>query len=741
MRLESVSQNCSVERIYSALSSVFGFSEFRPHQEEIVTAILGGRDVFAVMPTGGGKSLCYQLPAYLLDGVCVVVSPLISLMKDQVDAACANGLSAGTLNSTISADERREIGLALRQNRLDLLYISPERFNSDYFIERLKTLKISFFAIDEAHCISEWGHDFRPDYLSLSRIMSEFPDVPVTAFTATATQRVADDIIVRLGLRRPHLTRASFNRPNLFYRVWSKQRLDDQILSYVKSHAGESGIIYRSSRKKVEATAALLQSCGISARHYHAGMTDIDRRNAQEAFSRDECSIIVATIAFGMGIDKSNVRFVVHADLPKNIEGYYQETGRAGRDGELADCLLFFGRGDIVQQLRFINDIEDQNARNIAKEQLWQMVSLAENPSCRRVALLKYFGEIFPESGCGGCDICVNGDERIDATIAAQKALSLIYRTRESFGAVHLSDVLVGANTDKIRQFGHDKLPTYGVGKDQPKNYWRAVINELIAQKIVKVDDLSRPVPKLTEEAWFIIRGKKTFSMLQPSIYEDRKIKSNQFAGNNILAAAVAPFSEPLFAKLKAVRMEIARAMNVPPYIVFSDKTLHEIARYFPRDAGELKLIHGVGQHKYDSYGQRFLEVINEFCNQNPQEAETWRQRNGAATKTPKQMPTLQAASYIETYNMILQGKTINEIAEERKLAKGTIVGHLEKLGELGMEFSAEQFFVPERLEQIKELFKQNGGENMMLKPVVEASNGNVDYEEARIARIFLKKS
>jgi ATP-dependent DNA helicase RecQ len=749
-------QKYNSEQIYSTLSTIFGFHSFRPHQEEIVQAIFQGRDVFAVMPTGGGKSLCYQLPARLMDGVCVVVSPLISLMKDQVDAARINGLSAGTLNSAISADERNAVGVALRQNRLDLLYISPERFNSEYFLERLKTLKIAFFAIDEAHCISEWGHDFRPDYLALSKIVQEFPSIPVTAFTATATPQVADDIIVRLGLRNPHLTRASFNRPNLFYRVLMKQELDNQILSFLASHKGESGIIYRNSRKKVEATAEMLQAYNISARHYHAGMSDADRHAAQEAFSRDECPIIVATIAFGMGIDKSNVRFVVHADLPKNIEGYYQETGRAGRDGEPAECLLFFGRQDIAQQLRFADEIEEENTRNIAKEQLRQMIRFAEQNDCRRVALLKYFGETFSVQDCNGCDICVDSHQHEDATIPAQKILSAIYRTKESFGANHVTDILAGANTEKIRQFRHNQLPTYGAGKDQPKNYWRTVIDALIAQKIVLIEEPLRPILKLTEKAWLILRGQKTFAMRKlPEQYSD-KAKTGQVSGTKIPFYDVKPFSEPLFAKLRELRTEFARAENVPPYIVFSDRTLHEIARYFPRNVTEFQKIHGVGQHKFAAYGQRFLEVVNEFCEQNSDEVKTWRQtqqplssnhetstQDSQSSRLPqssRSSQSPQSSTFLETYRLLHQGKTIDEIVTERQLARGTIISHLEKLSESGLELSVDLFFVPERLEQIKEWF-QASGETFFLKPAVEASEGKLDYEEARLARIFLRKS
>ncbi|MDR2437742.1 MAG: DNA helicase RecQ [Planctomycetaceae bacterium] len=751
-------QHYNSEQIYSILSSIFGFRSFRPHQEEIVQAILKGRDVFAVMPTGGGKSLCYQLPARLMQGVCVVVSPLISLMKDQVDAARINGLSAATLNSTISAEEKNAIGVALRQNRLDLLYISPERFNSEYFISRLKTLRISFFAVDEAHCISEWGHDFRPDYLGLSKIVHEFPSIPVTAFTATATPRVTDDIVMRLCLRNPHLTRASFNRPNLFYRVMMKQELDVQLRSFLAGHNGESGIIYRNSRKKVEATAEMLQAYGISAKPYHAGMSDVDRHAAQEAFSRDECSIIVATIAFGMGIDKSNVRFVIHADLPKNIEGYYQETGRAGRDGEPAECLLFFGRQDIAQQLRFVDEIETEHARNIAKEQLRQMVRFAEQNNCRRVALLKYFGETFSAQNCNSCDICVDSQKLEEATIPAQKILSAIYRTKESFGAIHLADILVGANTEKIRQFGHDRLPTYGVGKDKPKNYWRAVIDALIAQKIVVIEDPLRPILKLTEEALLILRSQKKFLMRKPPEHISVENKINRILNTKIPSYEVKPFSELLFAKLRELRTELARAENVPPYIVFSDRTLHEIARYFPRNAEAFQQIHGVGRNKYASYGQQFLEVINKFCEQNPDEVKSWQHQQpfeqncetssqssqssqlSRSSQSVLSPPTIQSASFLETYRLFQQGKTIDEIVTERQLTRGTIISHLEKLGESGAELSVDLFFVPERLAQIKEWFRASG-ETLFLKPAVEASGGKLDFEEARLARIFLRKS
>lgn len=399
-------QNSSESSILKTLKTVFGFQAFRPNQEFIIRNILEGRDVFAVMPTGGGKSLCYQLPATLMHGTAIVISPLISLMKDQVDAAVENGIDAAFMNSSMSADEVSDVYRMLQYNKIKLLYIAPERFAMPHFLERLKITAITLFAIDEAHCISEWGHDFRPDYLGLSLIPRMFPDVPVAAFTATATKRVQEDIIHKIGLRRPHIVRASFNRPNLFYEVKAKSRVESQILEFLGDHPGESGIIYRTTRDSVMETADFLKLKGIAALPYHAGLPAEERNRNQEAFNRDEAQVIVATIAFGMGIDKSNVRFVIHADLPKNIEGYYQETGRAGRDGEPANCLLFFGRSDIPKIRYFINAITDDRERFIAIEKLNQTVGFASYNVCRRRQLLGFFGEDYPLDNCGACDIC-----------------------------------------------------------------------------------------------------------------------------------------------------------------------------------------------------------------------------------------------------------------------------------------------------------------------------------------------
>jgi ATP-dependent DNA helicase RecQ len=443
-----------------------------------------------------------------------------------------------------------------------------------------------------------------------------FPDVPIAAFTATATPRVAEDIVNRLKLKNPHLTRASFNRPNLFYQVIYKRGFDNQLLDFVNHRPDESGIVYRTSRKKVEETATFLQSQGHSALPYHAGMSDTIRHTTQEAFRCGECAIIVATIAFGMGIDKSNVRFVVHGDLPKNIEGYYQETGRAGRDGEPARCTLFYGRQDVAVLAHFANEIEDEHAREIAKEQLRQMVRFAEQDECRRIGLLRYFGEEYPKAHCGHCDICTGHIEREDATIAAQKVLSAIYRTGERFGASHVCDVIVGEETDKVRQFRHDQLPTFGIGKDRPKTYWRTVAGALVTQNILAVDDPQFPVLKLTNDAWAILRSKQRFEMISQQPQRLPKFQKSRVIDIHDAHSAqeINPLSESLFLRLRELRKEIATAENVPSFVVFSDKVLREMSIMFPKDREAFLRINGIGRHKLETYGDAFLAAINEFC-------------------------------------------------------------------------------------------------------------------------------
>jgi len=591
--------------LLDTLNTVFGFQAFRQNQESIVRAALGGMDIFAVMPTGGGKSLCYQLPAAIMKGTVVVISPLISLMKDQVDAAVENGMAAAFINSSMNAEDVSGVYRRLSAGRIKLLYIAPERFAMPHFLEKLRTLTISLFAIDEAHCVSEWGHDFRPDYLSLSLIPKAFPDVPIAAFTATATQKVQKDIIDKIGLRTPYVVRASFNRPNLHYEVKTKSNVEFQIFDFLKDHTGESGIIYRTTRDSVMGTASFLTSKGIAALPYHAGLSAQDRNKNQEAFNKDEAQVIVATIAFGMGIDKSNVRFVIHADLPKNIEGYYQETGRAGRDGDPARCLLFFGRGDIPKIRYFIDAMTDERERLIALEKLKQIVGFASHNVCRRKQLLSFFGEDYPFDSCNTCDICEGSVEKIDITVDAKIILSAISMTGRRFGIGHIVDIVTGADTKRIRDLKHNKIEIYGTGKSKDKRYWRSVIDELLAQESVVQEGDPYPVLNITQKGSGILYGRDVASALRKTERKEniRKERARQHGG----------YDDSLFERLRALRKKLADIQRVPSYIIFSDKTLHEMCSNFPSTLSEMRTITGVGDAKLQRYGEDFVGEINRY--------------------------------------------------------------------------------------------------------------------------------
>ncbi|MEI8186655.1 MAG: DNA helicase RecQ [Chlorobiaceae bacterium] len=601
--------------LFDTLRRVFGFRNFRPNQERIVRAILEKRDVFAVMPTGGGKSLCYQLPAVLMSGTCIVISPLISLMKDQVDGARANGIRAAFLNSSLLPDDRDRVIQELFSNSLDLLYVAPERFTLESFKEMLCRVKISMAVIDEAHCISEWGHDFRPDYMSLSALVTLFPDLPVTAFTATATHLVQRDILAKLALRTPLIIRASFDRPNLFYDVRFKENPDTQLVALLKKNAGKAGIIYRTSRKSVDETATMLKAKGFRALPYHAGLSDDNRKRNQEAFIRDEVDVIVATIAFGMGIDKSNIRFVIHADLPKSIENYYQETGRAGRDGETAQCTLLFTQSDISKLRFFIDAMLDETERKRALEALSKVISFASTTVCRRRSLLEYFGEHYPHDNCSSCDICLGNREVTDCTRDAQMLLSAIVRTEERFGAMHIVDIVIGSNNQKIRDFGHDRLKTYGIGKGRNKKYWRQLIDELIAQKVIDKSEGLYPTLVLLPKAVQILKNEQSIQIVR--VFDKKKEKVLY----GTLEAPGGQYHQELFDLLRVLRKQIAHEQGIPPYVVFSDRSLHEMASIFPRTAESMLSVSGVGEVKLERYGRQFLSIIDRYCTDHPEPA------------------------------------------------------------------------------------------------------------------------
>lgn len=604
--LQSDASPAAADAVRRVLRDVFGFASFMPNQESIIRTILDRRDAFVVMPTGGGKSLCYQLPAHIMSGTCLVISPLISLMKDQVDAAVATGLRAALLNSSLDVARKRAVESRLRAGDLDLLYVSPERFAMPDFIALLKQVELAFVAIDEAHCVSEWGHDFRPDYLNLASLVTTFPEVAITAFTATATQRVQTDIVSKLALRSPHVVRASFNRPNLFYKVVPKQKPGDQILRFVRMHSGEAGIVYRTTRKSVEQTADLLVRHGIKALPYHAGLDDARRIGNQEAFNRDDVEVIVATIAFGMGIDKSNVRYVLHGDLPKNIESYYQETGRAGRDGDPARCLLLFGYGDIPKIRYFIDPMPDEREREHALRALNDMVRYASLHVCRRKQLLTYFGESYTgASDPRCCDICAGEVDCVEATRDAQIVLSAIVRTGNRFGINHIIAVVTGNATDRIRRLGHDRIKTFGAGQDRDARHWRLLIDHLLAQDLIRQTTGDYPVLQLAPNAGSVLFEGREVTML--------KTRRPPAGRTRRPPVAAGPADQGLFEALRALRRRLAAAQGVPPYVIFSDRTLHEMARARPATETDLLDISGIGAHRLTRYGAPFLKVIREF--------------------------------------------------------------------------------------------------------------------------------
>jgi ATP-dependent DNA helicase RecQ len=592
------------------LSGVFGYPVFRPHQEKIIDALIRGEDAFVLMPTGGGKSLCYQIPALHRPGVGIVVSPLISLMKDQVDALRANGVAAAYYNSTLNAGEARQILADLHGGRLDLLYVAPERLMGEGFLERLAELEIALFAIDEAHCISQWGHDFRPEYVQLGRLRRLFPKVPIIALTATADSQTRDDILQRLGLFRAACHITGFDRPNIRYTVEDKQKPFAQLLNFLRFREPyDAGIIYALSRKRVEEVAARLSAEGFSAAPYHAGLPDRERERVQEAFQRDDLQVVVATVAFGMGIDKPNIRFVVHYDLPKNVESYYQETGRAGRDGLPAEALLLFGYGDIAIARGLIENGANPEQMRIELHKLNSMVGFAEARTCRRRVLLGYFGETLAED-CGNCDICLNPPERYDATEDARKALSCVYRVGQRFGMGHVIDVLRGSRNERIRELGHDRLSTYGIGSALGQDEWGGIIRQLVHLGYLEQDLARYSVLRLTDTARPLLRGEQSLTLARPRVRPVSAKKSKKRVETGHCGQGK---NDGLFQALRALRKEIANREGVPPFVVFGDATLTEMAARRPRHAGEFLSISGVGQHKLGKYGTEFLRVIAGF--------------------------------------------------------------------------------------------------------------------------------
>ncbi|VVE41696.1 ATP-dependent DNA helicase RecQ [Pandoraea iniqua] len=593
------------------LRTVFGYNAFRGDQAAIVDHVAGGGDALVLMPTGGGKSLCYQIPALLRPGLGIVVSPLIALMQDQVDALLQAGVRAAYLNSSLSFDEAVDTERRAARGELDLLYVAPERLLTDRFLDLLDRLdergQLALFAIDEAHCVSQWGHDFRPEYIQLSALHERYPSVPRIALTATADAATREEIQTRLGLTEAHLFVSSFDRPNIRYEIVDRDNPRKQLLTFLGRHRGEAGIVYCLSRKKVEETAAWLETQGIPALPYHAGLDADVRRTHQQRFLREEGLVMSATVAFGMGIDKPDVRFVAHLDLPKSLEAYYQETGRAGRDGEPAEAWMAYGLNDVVVHR---SRIDESNApdlqKRIERQKLDALLGYCEAPRCRRTVLLSYFGET--SEPCGNCDVCLNPPEVFDGTIAAQKALSAILRTGQRFGAGHLVDLLRGRSTDKMRQFGHESLPTFGVGGELDDQGWRAVFRQLIAHGLIEPDSSQYGALILNASARPVLKGETTLSLRRQRAVASKK---SRFAGYASPAIELDPADQQLFDKLRAWRQDMAKTQAVPAYVILHDRTLRELAQRRPRHRDGLVDITGLGEAKIERYGEALVELLN----------------------------------------------------------------------------------------------------------------------------------
>lgn len=590
----------------SVLKSVFGYQSFRKGQEEVINAALNGQDALVVMATGNGKSLCYQIPALCFEGLTLVISPLISLMKDQVDQLQANGIEADFLNSSQTLEQQQQVQNKLISGQLKLLYVSPEKVMTNSFFQLISYSQVSFIAIDEAHCISQWGHDFRPEYTQLGGLKASFPDAPIMALTATADYATRQDILSHLNLKNPHKYIGSFDRPNIRYTLEEKYKPMEQLTRFVLAQKGKSGIIYCNSRNKVERIAESLCNKGVSAAAYHAGMETARRDRVQQDFQRDNVQVVVATIAFGMGINKSNVRFVAHFDLPRSIESYYQETGRAGRDDLPAEAVLFYEPADYAWLQKILLEKPETPQRQIEQHKLEAIGEFAESQTCRRLVLLNYFGE-HRQTVCNNCDICLDPPKKYDGLVDAQKVMSAIYRVGQCFGAHYVIAVLRGMQNQKIIERQHDKLSVYGIGKDKSKEHWQSVIRQLIHLGFVQqvISELN-PTLQLTESAKVILKGEEPLELAMPRISAISKI------AHNPQRQGVANYDKDLFARLRFLRKQIADKENIPPYIVFNDATLQEMAQYMPTSNIEMLQINGVGSIKLERFGQPFIKLIQE---------------------------------------------------------------------------------------------------------------------------------
>ena len=710
------------------LKAYFGFDRFLPLQEEIITKVLAKRDTLVLMPTGGGKSLCYQLPALRLKGLTLVVSPLIALMKDQVDGLRADGVPAGLLNSTLAAQEANQVQDQARQGKIKILYVAPERLALPGFQRFLQSLDVSLIAIDEAHCISEWGHDFRPDYRNLKSLRRDFPGVPVIALTAPATEPVREDIVNQLGLDKPEIFISSFNRPNLTYTIQPKAEPLGSLLHLLEKHQGGSAIIYRFSRKATEETALELSERGFSALPYHAGLERDLRRETQEKFIRDQVQIVVATIAFGMGIDKPDVRLVVHYDLPKTVEGYYQETGRAGRDGLPSDCVLFYSYGDRSKQEYFISQIEDDDEREKAHNKLDQVLVLCDLQTCRRAYLMEYLGESWPQTDCGGCDICLLPREEFDATEIAQKILSTAIRTGERFGVNYLVDVLRGSANKAVRARGHHELPVFGISRDVDSDDLKEMVRSLVTNGLLAQNGGDYPTLGVSQRGHKFLKDREKLTLTRPK--QAAPVRQVAFPGDRETA-----YDTKLFDELAALRLEIATDREVPAYQIFGNKSLQQMAFHMPQNELEFSKISGVGDAKLRDFSERFLEVINEYVEANGQPAAV----NRVPVSAPKNRVRGISMSIRETKDLVAQGLSFEEVAEQRGISETTIRSHLERFIQEGGQVDLGHLMPPEdRRIKIAAAFKEMG--EARLTPVREFLGDDYTWDELAVVRMDMRQ-
>lgn len=701
-----------INQTHTILKNTFGYDQFRPLQEEIINRTIEGKDSFVLMPTGGGKSMCFQIPALIFDGLTIVVSPLISLMKDQVQALKSNGIKADFFNSSISVQEENEVINRAINGDIQLLYLSPEKLIS-VSNTWLKQLNIKLVAIDEAHCVSMWGHDFRPEYTQLKVFRNSLVNVPFMALTATADKSARKDIEAQLGLKKSKLFISSFDRKNLSIEVRGqvqKRKKLQEIANFIERRKNESGIIYCLSRKNTEEVANYLKQEGHSVAFYHAGMDNEEREQTQTDFINDEIKIIVATIAFGMGIDKSNVRFVIHYNLPKNLEGYYQEIGRAGRDGLPSETVLYFNMRDFVLYSQFA----DQGANVVMqKEKLNRMLQFAEAKSCRRKILLSYFGEHLSEN-CGNCDVCENPPKDFDGTILSQKALSGIVRMGEKDGITMLINVLRGSNNADIHEKNYASLKTYGVGKEVSFFDWRDYVIQMANQGLIEIMYAESSALKITPIGWQVLKGDKKVRLTTPVAPADKKKIQK-----TIKIATEGEVNKDVFTELKKIRYAIAKEENMPAYIVFSDKTLKLMASVLPTTENEFLSISGVGMNKMEKYGTEFMDVIRKF----------------KALAKPRKVPTTS-----KTYNLYKDGLSPAEIAEKRDLSITTIFSHLSQLYAEGKDIDLEKYVTKETVDKVRVVFNQFNQKNE-LKPIYEKLNEEVSYSQIRMSITLISKN